>query len=150
MAILFEAELPELDHHRLLKLCILHDLGEAISGDVPAPDQKPDDGRAERERADFIRLCAGLPCDMQRDFLDLYDDYAHGSSIEAQFAKGFDKLETMLQHLAGKNDPGFDFEFNLGYGRSATDRHALLRSLRQMVDADTRQRIRADGRAREC
>jgi len=143
LAMLFECRMPALDHHRLLKLCLLHDLGEAISGDVPAPEQRGDDGRKERERRDFLELCSGLPADIQAEFIDLYDDYACGGSIEAQFAKGFDKLETMLQHLAGKNAPGFDFAFNLDYARVATDRHPLLRSLRQAVDERTRERLAA-------
>lgn len=39
MAMLFDRELGEYDRLKLLKLCIVHDLGEAISGDVPATRQ---------------------------------------------------------------------------------------------------------------
>ena len=39
LVITFADLLQDVDVLRLLKLCILHDLGEAISGDIPAPDQ---------------------------------------------------------------------------------------------------------------
>ncbi|MBO6530250.1 MAG: HD domain-containing protein [Erythrobacter sp.] len=138
LAMLLERDLPGVDHHRLLKICMLHDLGEAISGDVPAPAQGADDGRHARERDGFEELCSELPRDLHEEFLELYDDYAQGRSIEAQFAKGLDKLETMLQHVAGKNAPGFDYAFNLGYGIEATSRHPLLVRLRRIVDEETR------------
>lgn len=71
----------------------------------------------------------------------LWDEYSAGESFEAIFAKGFDKLETMLQHLVGKNAPDFDYAFNLGYGTKHTARHPLLARLRQLVDGETRKRI---------
>lgn len=138
MVLLFEREMPEIDLARLLKLCILHDLGEAISGDIPATEQRADDGRAARERADLIDLCAPLPGDLRAEILTLWEEYAAGETPEAVMAKGFDKLETILQHQAGRNDPGFDHGFNLGYGRDRTDRHPLLRQIREVADAGTR------------
>jgi len=135
---LFERELPDIDHHRLLKLCILHDLGEAISGDIPAPEQHAEDGRRDRERADFTALCSPLPADLREEFLSLYDEYADCRSREAALAKGFDKLETMLQHIAGRNDDGFDYTFNLSYGLEATSREPILMQIRALVDLKTR------------
>ena len=65
------------------------------------------------------------------------------SSPEACLVKGFDKLETMLQHLAGQNAPDFDYTFNLTYGTAQTRRHPLLRDIRAIVDSGTRERTRA-------
>ena len=141
MVLLFSRELPELDILRLLKLCLVHDLGEAISGDVPATLQTNDPGRADRERQDLLTLCQPLPDDLRADLLSLWDEYAAGATPEAQAAKGFDKLETMLQHVIGRNAPDFDYAFNLGYGRRYTDSHPLLATLRQMVDDQTRARM---------
>ena len=39
MALLLAPEFPEVDFARLVKICLVHDLGEAIGGDIPAPDQ---------------------------------------------------------------------------------------------------------------
>lgn len=141
MVMLFERDLPELDHLRLLKLCLVHDLGEAISGDVPATQQHGDPERARRERADLVALCAPLPLDLREEVIALWDEYSAGASPEAAAAKGFDKLETMLQHLIGLNAADFDYEFNLTYGKAYTDRHPLLAAIRSIVDEQTQRRL---------
>ncbi len=141
MVLLFDRELDAYDRHKLLKLCIIHDLGEAISGDVPAIHQSGDTGRAERERADLKTLCDPLPADLRDEVLGLWDEYNAAQSPEAQLAKGFDKLETMLQHNIGKNAPGFDYEFNLSYGTRHTATHPLLKRIRELVDEATKKRI---------
>lgn len=145
MVMLFDRELAEYDRLKLLRLCLVHDLGEAISGDVPATCQSPDDGRAARERADLETLCAPLPDDLRREILSLWDDYSGGTTPEARMVKGFDKLETMLQHLIGRNAADFDYAFNLTYGTQHTVRHPLLFQIRELVDAATRERIAACG-----
>ncbi|MFK0683609.1 HD domain-containing protein [Ochrobactrum sp. BD67] len=136
---LFDRELGDCDRLKLIKMCIVHDLGEAISGDVPAIHQSADDGRAARERADLLTLCAPLPDDLRNEIMELWADYNEGNSPEAIYAKGFDKLETMLQHNIGLNPPDFDYAFNLGYGVRQTARHPLLRQFRDIVDAETRR-----------
>ena len=141
MVMMFDRELGDCDRLKLLKLCIVHDLGEAISGDVPAIHQTGDDGRHERERADLLQLCGPLPADLRQEILDLWDEYNAAATPEAVFAKGFDKLETMLQHVIGRNAPDFDYGFNLTYGLQQTDRHPLIRELRALVDEATRGRM---------
>ncbi len=141
LVLAFERELAGVDLLKLLKLCIVHDLGEAISGDVPAILQVADDGRAARERADLASLAAPLPDDLRADLLALYDEYTAAATPEAILAKGFDKIETVLQHAVGANPPEFDYAFNLGYGRAATARHPLLARIRERADAATRERM---------
>jgi len=136
---LFDRELGDCDRLKLIKMCIVHDLGEAISGDVPAIHQSADDGRAEREKTDLMTLCAPLPEDLRAEIMELWADYSEGKSTEAIFAKGFDKLETMMQHNIGLNPPDFDYAFNLDYGVKQTARHPLLRQFREIVDAETRR-----------
>jgi len=139
--LLFERDLEGADFLKLIKLCLIHDLGEAISGDIPAPLQKPDDNRQERERRDFQTLCTPLREDLRAQFLELWEEYAAARTPEARLAKAFDKLETMLQHqLMPLRDVSF-YEFNLGYGRQQTDRHPLTREIRDRVDAETREII---------
>ncbi|KTE17485.1 HD domain-containing protein [Sphingopyxis sp. H115] len=141
MTILFDRELGDHDRLKLLKLCIVHDLGEAISGDVPATLQVAGDGRAAQERADLMTLCAPLPDDLRDELVALWDEYTAAATPEAILAKGFDKLETMLQHLVGKNGPDFDYRFNLAYGAKHTARHPLLAQLRDLVDRETQKRV---------
>lgn len=140
--LVFEDALQGVDILHLLRICVLHDLGEAISGDIPAPQQAGDKSAAER--ADLMQLLAPLPANIRDRFAAAWDEYTAARTPEAQLAKGFDKLETILQHTQGANPPGFDHGFNLGYGRAQTEAHPLLRALRDIVDDKTRACIAAD------
>ncbi|HEX8513148.1 MAG TPA: HD domain-containing protein [Allosphingosinicella sp.] len=144
LAMLLADELEGVDLLRLLQLCLVHDLAEAVTGDVPAPCQTAADGRKERERDALRQLCAPLPEDLRQRIEALCSEYDAGRSPESLMAKGLDKIETMLQHLIGANPPGFDYEFNLTYGRGITDRHPVLRQMRSSLDSKMHRRIEAE------
>ncbi|WP_323764991.1 HD domain-containing protein [Marinovum sp.] len=138
LVLLLEDELKGVDLLQLLRLCLVHDLGEAISGDVPAIYQAPEDDKSARERADLQELCEGLPADVTVRLLALWEEYDRGETREAALAKGLDKIETMVQHVTGAQVPDFDYSWNLGYGVERTERTKLLRALRGKVDDMTR------------
>lgn len=140
-AMVFQDELGDLDFLKLLKICVLHDLGEAINGDIPAIAQGsiPDKGR--RERADLLQLMEALPAALREEFLGLWDEYENASSPEGRAVKALDKIETILQHNQGRNAPDFDYGFNLSYGRKYTDSRDLFRQIREAIDRETRGRM---------
>lgn len=140
MAVVFGPRMgPDIDLLKVLKIALVHDLGEAISGDIPATQQHAVPDKSERERRDLLQLCADLP-DAQRDeILALWEDYEHAASPEARLVKGLDKLETILQHHQGANPPGFDHAFNLQYGAKQTAGHPLLEAIRVRLDEGTRR-----------
>ncbi|MDZ7938316.1 MAG: HD domain-containing protein [Rhodoferax sp.] len=148
MAMVFQQEFSALDFAKVLKLCVIHDLGEAISGDIPAVMQHTTPTKSEDERRDLLTLMAPLPADLAAEFLTLWEDYEHARSPEARMVKGLDKLETILQHNQGANPADFDYGFNLDYGQKYMDSHPLLRQMRNVLDADTRvhQEAQADRR----
>jgi putative hydrolase of HD superfamily len=138
LALVFADQYPEIDLLRLLKLCIIHELGEALRGDIPAPLQTDDENKAVAERRDFTTLLQSLEPVVQSELLALWDEYDQAVSPEAILAKGLDKLETILQHNQGANPADFDYIFNLDYGRQYTDRHPFLVQLRAILDRNTR------------
>jgi putative hydrolase of HD superfamily len=140
MAMLLYGSTPGIDLARLLKMCLIHDLGEAIRGDVPAPAQTASAGKAVQERADLLELTASLPPAFQQDILDLWDEYEAADSMVARLAKGLDKLETILQHTQGMNPADFDYAFNLRYGQQYTAADPLLSALRERLDEETSRR----------
>jgi putative hydrolases of HD superfamily len=137
MAMLLYGRDPGIDLARLLNMCLIHDLGEAIGGDVPAPAQTARGSKAAVERADFLELTAPLPPALRAELVELWDEYEAATSPEAKLAKGLDKLETILQHTQGKNPSDFDYAFNLGYGQRYTDVDPILAALRARLDAET-------------
>jgi 5'-deoxynucleotidase YfbR-like HD superfamily hydrolase len=143
MAMLLYGGSAGIDLARLLKMCLIHDLGEAIRGDVPAPAQVAGAGKAEQERGDLLELTGSLPPGMQREILELWDEYEAADSSVARLAKGLDKLETILQHTQGMNPDDFDYAFNLGYGQQYTAADPLLSALRARLDEETARRANA-------
>lgn len=138
MAVALADALPGIDLRRLLELLVVHDLGEAIGGDIPAPLQTGD--KTAAERADLRRLLAPLPADAATRLAALWEEAAAAATPEARLAKALDRLETVLQHSQGANPPDFDYGFNLDYGRAHTDAHPLTAALRAVVDAETARR----------
>jgi putative hydrolase of HD superfamily len=140
MAVVLSDQFPGADFARLIRICVVHDLGEAISGDVPAVDQRADAPKSDRERADLLTLLAPLPQPLRDDLTALWDEYEAAATPEAKLAKALDKLETILQHTQGANPPGFDYRFNLDYGRQYTAAPPLIAELRAALDRDTLRR----------
>jgi putative hydrolase of HD superfamily len=127
------------DLRRLLELLIVHDLGEAVLGDVPAPLQSADGAgdKTADERAALAGLLAALPPPAAARLMARWDEYAAVATPEARMAKALDRLETVMTHVEGANPPDFDYAFNLGYGREHTDRAPLVAALREPLDAET-------------
>jgi 5'-deoxynucleotidase YfbR-like HD superfamily hydrolase len=148
MAMLLYGRATDVDLARLLKMCLIHDLGEAIGGDVPAPSQSQALNKSERERSDLLQLIEPLSADMRRDILELWDEYEAASSREAVLAKGLDKLETILQHTQGLNPADFDYAFNLGYGLRYTAADPVLAAVRARLDEETARRAREGAQAK--
>jgi putative hydrolase of HD superfamily len=140
MAMVLYGRTDAVDLAKLLKMCLIHDLGEAIGGDVPAPAQQAGVNKADRERADLLELIAPLPAAARREIAELWDEYEAAASPEARVAKGLDKLETILQHTQGANPADFDYAFNLAYGQRYTAADPLLAALRARLDEETARR----------
>ena len=140
LAVTFADELPEVDLLKLLKICILHDLGEAVDGDIPAPLQGNDTAMSDKERSDFLSLVDPLPDELRLEFVSLWDEYEEGNSTEARVAKALDKLETILQHNQGQNPDDFDYKFNLEYGKAHTNKVPVAARIRDLLDVETRAR----------
>jgi putative hydrolases of HD superfamily len=143
MAMVLAPEFPGVDFARLVKICLVHDLGEAVGGDVPAPEQARRlaagvaTGKGKDERRDLLTLLQPLPSALQAEIAELWDEYEAAKTPEARLAKALDKLETIMQHTQGKNPLDFDYAFNLDYGREHTAGLALIVEIRAILDAET-------------
>ncbi len=155
MAALFGPQFPDVDQTRLIRMCLVHDLGEAIGGDIPAPEQArrraagETEGKAAAERRDLETLVEPLAPPMRDEVVSLWDEYEAAETPTARLAKALDKLETILQHTQGDNPASFDYRFNLDYGRAHTEQPALIAALREILDQATEKRaVAADSAKR--
>ncbi|HEX6038692.1 HD domain-containing protein [Longimicrobium sp.] len=140
MALVLRDAFPDVDFARLVQICIIHDLGEAIGGDIPAIHQVPGESKAAQERADLLQLLEPLPAPIRDRITALWDEYEAAETPEARLAKALDKLETIMQHNQGRNPPDFDYTFNLDYGKRYTRGEPLIETLRALLDEETAAR----------
>ena len=99
LALLVGDSVPGLDRGKLLAIALLHDLAEALLGDLPASARRLIGAEAKHaaERRAVGELFAALPnCE---EYLALWDEYANGASPEARLVKGLDRIEMLAQAL---------------------------------------------------
>ena len=95
LALLLVQQRPDLDQAKVLKLALLHDLGEVHAGDLT-----PDDGISAREKASLEQagiqqLLAGVAG--AGELLSLWQEYESQASDEACFVRELDRLDLALQ-----------------------------------------------------
>lgn len=91
---------PGIDRGRLLAIALLHDIAEALIGDLPASARRLFGATAKREaeRRAMVELFDGLP--QADEYLSLWDEYCAGGSKEARLVKALDHMEMLAQALA--------------------------------------------------
>lgn len=139
MVMLFEKDLPQLNTLKLMKMCLVHDLAEIVDGDIPAIMNVPNKSQIERKNLKF--LTRKLPLHLKEEILSLCDEYEAMETLESKVAKALDKLETLMQHNAGKNPDNFNYKFNLTYGKNYTNEIEILKIVREIIDNETYEKI---------
>ena len=124
MAIVFERELAPLDLRKILKLCVIHDLGEALHGDVPAVEQAQHPNKSAQERQDLLTLTQSLDAAQQADILALWQEYEDAATPEAQAAMhaGLDGHPKVTLH----DYPGLDHGFAAEMGNRRDESGATI------------------------
>jgi len=99
-ALLFKDDLPKnLDIDKIIRMLLIHDLGEIYAGDTFAFDGEGKKTQNKREMKATKKLFRRLPKDLNQEFLKLYNEYEEAETPEGKFAKSFDKLHPILQNL---------------------------------------------------
>jgi len=87
----------KLDTEKMMKMALIHDLGESIVGDItPTNDEKLKDKEIV-ENAAIIRIFNNLSTNIREDYLKLWNELRSGKSLEARLVSEADKLEMAIQ-----------------------------------------------------
>lgn len=94
---LFVAEslFPHADASKVVRIALLHDLGEAYAGDITPHDGVDKAAKHALERRAVETIFGKLP--RAAEYLALWDEYEHGTSFEARLVRQLDRLEMGLQ-----------------------------------------------------
>ena len=141
MAFLMKDQIPGVDMDRVLKMCLIHDLGEAITGDIPTFEKTADHERTEARAVDS--LTAALPRPLSEEFSALFAEMAARETPEAQVFKALDRMEAVLQHNEAPLDTWIplEYELNRTYGVEDAAPFPFLKALREQLIADTDEKL---------
>lgn len=142
MAYLIADEFPDADITKLLKMCLIHDLGECFTGDIPAFSKT--DAHRQTEDALLHAWVDTLPEPIRSEWSVLYAEMEARETLEAKLHKALDNMEAVIQH--NESDIGTwtenEYDLNLRYGYDKCAFSDYLTTLRDAIRADTEQKIK--------
>ena len=145
MALFLKDEFPDVDIDKVIRMCIIHDLGECFTGDIPTFDKAADDEALEEKL--LSRWVDGLPEGLSAELRSLYAEMALLQTAEAKLYKAIDNLEAVIQHNHSDISTWIEKEYtlNLTYGNDKVAFSPYLTELRQAIREDTEAKIRQEG-----
>ena len=142
-ALFLRDEFPALDMDRVIRMCLIHDLGECFTGDIPSFLKSG--GDEERERSALEAWVASLPAPYSVELKTLYAEMDALETDEARLYKALDKLEAVIQHNESDIATWLprEYELNLTYADENVAFSDYLKRLREEVRRETRDKIAA-------
>ena len=143
MALFMQDEFPELDINKVIRMCLIHDLGECFTGDIPSFLKSG--GDEERERSALETWVASLPAPYSVELKTLYAEMDALKTDEARLYKALDKLEAVIQHNESDIATWLprEYELNLTYADENVAFSDYLKRLREEIRRETRDKIAA-------
>ena len=98
MAMVAAKEMPGLDQNRCVKLALIHDLAEAIVGDITPHDPVSKEEKAKMEADAMAKIRDMLGDSLGGEEVEaLWHEYEDQVTDEAKLLKDLDKLEMIMQ-----------------------------------------------------
>lgn len=141
MAFFLQDEFPEADMDKVIRMCLIHDLGEAFTGDIPTFEKTEENERTEEQL--LREWVAALPKVCRDEMTALYDEMERRESLEAKIYKAIDNLEAVIQHNFSDLSTWIprEYELNKTYGDDKVAFSPYLTALREEVRQDTLRKI---------
>lgn len=141
MAYLVKDEFPEADINKVILMCLVHDLGEAITGDIPAFYKTESDETAEDR--EVRQLLSGLPEPYKKELTMLFLEMHSQETLESRIYKALDKMEAIIQHNEADISTWLplEYELNLTYGSKEAEFSEYMKKLKEAVNEDTLKKI---------
>ena len=141
MTFFMKDEFPEVDMDKVIRMCIIHDLGEAFTGDIPSFDKTEADERKEEEV--LYNWVESLPANYADEMRSLYDEMAKRETMEAKVYKDIDGLEAVIQHNFSDLSTWIpkEYELNKTYANDKVTFSDYLIALREEIRKDTLKKL---------
>ena len=149
MALLCADEFPKLDINKVIKMCLIHDFGEALTGDVPS-FWKTDEHEEEERRA-IESLLGRLPEQLRAELGALFAEMEAKETQEAKLYKALDNMEAVVSHNEAPISTWIprEYEENLIYGEENAAFSAWTKKLREVLKDDSLRKIEREAPSNE-
>lgn len=141
MAMLCRNEYPDADVDKVIRMCLVHDFGEAITGDIPAFLKNKSDEQTEQQAVEV--LLQMLPQAEQDELRELFAEMEALETTEARLYKALDNMEALISHNEADISTWLPREYtlNLSYGEKNTAFSPWTQALKAAIDCNTREKI---------
>lgn len=145
MAFLLRHEFPDVDINKVVDMCLIHDLGECFTGDIPTFVKTDKDRNVEDSL--LSRWVKTLPEEVSKEMSELYREMDALETKEAKIYKSLDKLEALIQHNESPIDTWSENEYDLNktYAFDTVAFSDWLTELRNEILKDTLDKIDKEG-----
>ncbi|MEF9941286.1 MAG: HD domain-containing protein [Lachnospiraceae bacterium] len=145
LAWLMKDEFPELDMNKVMEMCLFHDMGEAITGDIPAFDKEEEDDKLEAEAWD--KIVSMLPPAQGKQVAALFAEIEKNQTKEAKLFQALDKIEAVIQHNIASIESWLPLEYELNqiYGEEEAANYEYTLRLRKILKDITIEKIAYEG-----
>ena len=141
MAYFMKDEFPEVDMDKVVRMCIIHDLGECFTGDIPTFDKTA--VHEENEETLLYSWVRTLPENYANEMIALYEEMSERKTIESKIYKAIDGLEALIQHNISDLSTWIpkEYELNKTYADDKVAFSEYLTELREEIRKDTMKKI---------
>ena len=141
IAFFIKDEFPDVDMDKVIRMCIIHDLGEAFTGDIPTFEKtKENENTEETLLSGWVE---SLPQVQKNEMVALFDEMKKRQTLEAKIYKAIDSLEALIQHNISDLSTWTDNEreFNKTYADDRVGFSEYLTALREEIRKDTLNKL---------
>jgi putative hydrolase of HD superfamily len=134
---LVDEAFPELNRERVLRMVLVHELGEIYTGDIVPADGVAPEEKHRLEREALLRVVRKLA--RGAEYAALWEEFEQGQTAEARFVRQLDRLEMGFQAAVYETQSlGEMGEFYASASAALEDPRlrALFASLQQTIHPD--------------
>lgn len=134
---LVREEFPDYDMNRVMELALFHDMGEALTGDIPAFEKDKEDEKKEEQAQE--KIAGMLPEPYRERLADIFREVEKKETKESRLLAALDKLEALIQHNEADLSTWLPLEYDLQltYGQEHTKSIPYMKKLRKRVYEDS-------------
>lgn len=142
IAFVISDEFKDIDMNKVIKMCIIHDLGECFTGDIPTFEKN----QKHRDVEDKLlsQWLDSISFKKTTEMKNLFYEMDERKTVESKVYKAIDSLEALIQHNMSDISTwsANEFDLNLHYADDKVEFSTFLKKLREDIREDTTDKIK--------